>query len=81
MAENNNPRFKKSGDVVNYSGERYLDRILPVRLPSAKLELIRQEARELGTTPSALARIWILDSLRNIGPKENGPKNSKSRRA
>lgn len=62
-------------EVVNYSGKRYLDRILPVRLPAEKLEKIKQEARELGTSPSALARIWILDSLRKLdgnGHKEEG---------
>ena len=66
---------QQSIEVVNYTGKRYLDRILPVRLPSEKLEKIKQEARELGTSPSALARIWILDSLRKLdgnGRREDG---------
>jgi hypothetical protein len=57
---------KAPGKVVFYSEKKYLNKILPVRLPSEKLEQIKQEARELGTSPSALARIWILDALRRL---------------
>jgi hypothetical protein len=66
---------KESRRVVVYGDRKYLDKVLPVRLPSEKLEKIKQEARELGTSPSALARIWILDSLRKLdgnGRKEDG---------
>ena len=65
-------KIQESIEVVNYTGKRYLDRILPVRLPSEKLEKIKQEARELGTSPSALARIWILDSLRKLDGNGRG---------
>ena len=57
---------QQSIEVVNYSGKRYLNKVLPVRLPGEKLEKIKQEARDLGTSPSALARIWIMDALRKL---------------
>ena len=41
-----------------------LDKVIPVRLPADKWELIRQEARELGVGPTTLARMWILERLR-----------------
>ena len=66
---------KESRRVAVYGDRKYLDKVLPVRLPAEKLEKIKQEARELGTSPSALARIWILDSLRKLdgnGRKEDG---------
>ena len=41
-----------------------LDKVIPVRLPSDKWEQIRVEARELGVGPTTLARMWILERLR-----------------
>jgi hypothetical protein len=45
---------------------RDLDKILRIRLPAEKLEEMRQEAPEFGTSPSALERIWILDTHRRL---------------
>jgi len=64
--ESGRGKNRQSIEVVNFSGRRYLDKVLPVRLPGEKLEKLKNEARELGTSPSALARIWILDSLRRL---------------
>ncbi len=59
--------------------DRGLNKVVPVRLPEDKWELMRDEANELGIGPSTLARIWILDSLRKtIGNNRNG--NDKSDR-
>jgi hypothetical protein len=58
------PDKQESKEVAKST--RFLDTVLPVRLPSAKVELIKEESRELGITPSTLARIWILDSLRRL---------------
>lgn len=43
---------------------RCLHKVVPVRLPEEKWELMRKEADALGIGPTTLARIWILDSLR-----------------
>ena len=41
-----------------------LDKVIPVRLSADKWEQIREEARELGVGPTTLARMWILERLR-----------------
>jgi hypothetical protein len=41
-----------------------LDKVIPVRLSADKWEEIRREARELGVGPTTLARMWILERLR-----------------
>lgn len=51
------------GAIVAYGENQCIDKILLVRLPAEKLEKIGQEAGERGTTPSALSRIWIWDTL------------------
>ena len=46
--------------------KRPLDKVIPVRLPSEKWEELRREARELGVGPTTLARMWILEKLRQV---------------
>lgn len=41
-----------------------LDKVIPVRLSAEKWEELSKEAHELGIGPTTLARIWILDRLR-----------------
>jgi len=41
-----------------------LDKVIPVRLSAEKWEELRKEARELGIGPTTLARMWILERLR-----------------
>lgn len=53
-----------SDEVVRIEVKKPLDRVIPVRLPSDKWEQIREEARELGVGPTTLARMWILECLR-----------------
>jgi len=50
--------------VVHVEVKKPLDKVIPVRLPSDKWEQIRGEARELGVGPTTLARMWILERLR-----------------
>jgi len=38
--------------------------VIPVRLSTEKWEELREEAKELGTGPTTLARMWILEHLR-----------------
>ena len=51
-------------EVVRVEVKRPLDKVIPVRLPADKWEQIREEARELGIGPTTLARMWILERLR-----------------
>ncbi len=59
---------------VRLRANRNLFKVVPVRLPADKWELIRKEANDLGIGPTTLARIWILDSLRKL---ENGSEQPK----
>ena len=50
--------------VVPVEVKKPLDKVIPVRLPADKWEQMREEARELGVGPTTLARMWILEHLR-----------------
>ena len=56
--------WKETDEVVQIEVRKPLDKVIPVRLPSEKWEQMREEARELGIGPTTLARIWILERLR-----------------
>jgi hypothetical protein len=56
--------WNESDEVVRVEVKRPLDKVIPVRLPADKWEQIREEARELGIGPTTLARMWILEHLR-----------------
>jgi hypothetical protein len=51
-------------EVVKLEVKKPLDKVIPIRLSADKWEQIRAEARELGVGPSTLARMWILEHLR-----------------
>lgn len=59
--------WEETDEVVEVEVKRPLDKVVPVRLPSGKWEELRREARELGVGPTTLARMWILDRLRQVG--------------
>ena len=56
--------WDETDEVVHLEVKRPMDKVIPVRLPSDKWEQIRVEARELGIGPTTLARMWILERLR-----------------
>jgi len=56
--------WEETDEVAHVEVKKPLDKVIPVRLPSDKWEQIREEARELGVGPTTLARMWILDRLR-----------------
>jgi len=56
--------WDEADTVVHMEVKKPLDKVIPVRLPSDKWEQIREEARELGVGPTTLARMWILEHLR-----------------
>ena len=51
-------------EVVKVEIKKPLDKVIPVRLSGDKWEELRREARELGIGPTTLARMWILEYLR-----------------
>jgi hypothetical protein len=56
--------WEETDEVVRVEVKKPMDKVIPVRLPSDKWEQIREEARELGIGPTTLARMWILERLR-----------------
>ena len=60
--------WEETDEVVEIEVKRPLDKVIPVRLPSDKWEALRREARELGIGPTTLARMWILERLRQVIP-------------
>ena len=56
--------WDESDEVVQVEVKKPLDKVIPVRLSAEKWEELRREARELGVGPTTLARMWILERLR-----------------
>ena len=56
--------WDEADEIVQVEVKKPLNKVIPIRLPSDKWEQIREEARELGVGPTTLARMWILDHLR-----------------
>jgi hypothetical protein len=56
--------WEETDEVVHVEVKKPLDKVIPVRLPADKWEQMREEARELGIGPTTLARMWILERLR-----------------
>ncbi|MBI3953713.1 MAG: hypothetical protein HY330_04295 [Chloroflexi bacterium] len=55
------------GEVVELEVKKPLDKVIPVRLSADKWEELRREARQLGIGPTTLARMWIMERLRQRG--------------
>jgi len=56
--------WNESDEIVKVDVKKPLDKVIPVRLSADKWEALRKEARELGIGPTTLARMWILERLR-----------------
>ncbi len=56
--------WDEGDEVVQVEVKKPLDKVIPVRLSAEKWEELRREARELGIGPTTLARMWILERLR-----------------
>ena len=56
--------WDENDEVVHVEVKKPLDKVIPVRLSADKWEEIRKEAIELGVGPTTLARMWILERLR-----------------
>lgn len=58
--------WEDTDEVIEIEVKKTLDKVVPVRLPSDKWESLRLEARDLGVGPTTLARMWILEKLRQV---------------
>ena len=56
--------WEETDEVVEVEVKRPLDKVVPVRLPSKEWEELRRTAREVGVGPTTLARMWLLERLR-----------------
>jgi len=56
--------WDETDEVVEVEVKKPLDKVIPVRLSAEKWEELRKEAHELGIGPATLARMWILERLR-----------------
>ena len=56
--------WDEGDEVVQVEVKKPLDKVIPVRLSAEKWEELRKEARQLGIGPTTLARMWILERLR-----------------
>jgi len=56
--------WDESDEVVKVEIKKPLDKVIPVRLSGDKWEELRREARKLGVGPTTLARMWLLERLR-----------------
>ena len=58
--------WEETDEVVEIEVKRPLNKVIPVRLSSEKWEELRREAHDLGVGPTTLARMWILEKLRQV---------------
>ncbi|MBI2166466.1 MAG: hypothetical protein HYU29_08735 [Chloroflexi bacterium] len=56
--------WDESDEVVEVEVKKPLDKVIPIRLSADKWEALRKEASELGIGPTTLARMWLLERLR-----------------
>jgi len=60
--------WDESDEVFQVEVHKPLDKVIPIRLAADKWEALRQEARDAGIGPTTLARVWILERLRQSEP-------------
>jgi hypothetical protein len=61
--------WEDEDEVVEVEVRRPLDKVIPVRLPSQKWEELRRAALEMGIGPTTLARMWLLERLRQTSDR------------
>jgi hypothetical protein len=61
--------WEEADEVVEIEVRRPLDKVVPIRLPAAKWEELRREAHEIGVGPTTLARMWLLERLKQRSVK------------
>ena len=58
--------WEETDEVVEIEVKRPLNKVIPVRLSSENWEEMRREAHDVGVGPTTLARMWILEKLRQV---------------
>ena len=58
--------WEETDEVVEIEVKRPLSKVIPVRPSSEKWEELRGEAHDVGVGPTTLARMWILEKLRQV---------------
>lgn len=61
----------EDSEAIELEVRQPLDKVVPVRLSSNVWNEMRRAAREIGVGPSTLARMWILEKLREVSRKQN----------
>ena len=56
--------WEETDEVVEAEVRQPRDKVVPVRLSSEMWEELRREARTVGVGPTTLARMWLLERLR-----------------
>lgn len=54
----------EGAEEVEIEAKQPLDKVVPIRMSAEQWEILRGEARELGTRPTTLLRMWVLERLR-----------------
>lgn len=54
----------EGAEEVSIEVKQPLDKVVPIRMSAEQWEVLRREARELGTRPTTLLRVWVLERLR-----------------
>ncbi len=54
----------EGAEEVEIEVQQPLEKVVPIRMSAEQWEVLRREARELGTRPTTLLRMWILERLR-----------------
>lgn len=56
--------WDEDDEVVELTFRRPLAKVIPVRIAAEQWEALRAAARTVGVGPTTLARMWILERLR-----------------
>ena len=56
--------WDENDEVVQLDIEKPVDKVISIRISTDKWEELKKEASELGVGPTTLARMWILERLR-----------------
>jgi len=56
--------WEDSDTVVELKVKKPLDKVIPIRIQEEHWRLLMSEAKQLGIGPSTLARMWIIERLR-----------------
>ena len=65
-----NDTWEESDEVVRIEIRKPSKMVIPVRLPAEAWEKLRELAREVGVGPTTMARMWILERLKESKSKD-----------